>query len=77
MFFNGESYDYMGSQRFLYDMEEEQLPVITDLNKNETAKNIFPSNITLFVELNQLSQSDALHTHMLEEKAEVIVTDCV
>lgn len=52
-------------------MEESQFPDVSNLNENETATNIFPSDINLFIELNQLSLSDALHTHTYEETQEV------
>ncbi|KAI4454824.1 nicastrin [Holotrichia oblita] len=71
IFFTGESYDYSGSQRFLYDMEEKQFPMVSDLNPNETALNIFPSNISLFIELNQLGLSESLNTFMQEENTEL------
>lgn len=72
IFFTGESYDYSGSQRFLYDMEEKQFPMVSDLNPNETAMNILPSNISLFIELNQLGLSESLNAFMQEENTEVL-----
>lgn len=56
--FNGETYDYIGSQRFVYD-----------LNLGEFSSKMPPfslNDIDLFVELSQLSQSGVLAAHYLQ-----------
>ncbi|XP_066149210.1 nicastrin [Euwallacea fornicatus] len=63
--FNGETYDYIGSQRLLYDMERGQFPI--DLpSGNDILPTIYPNNISLFIELSQLAMSNAIYAHHLE-----------
>lgn len=69
---NGETYDYIGSQRLLYDMENDEFPF--KLNKNNKwIKYIKPENISLFVELSQMGHKGAVHAHILEKGSAVII----
>lgn len=70
VFFSGESYDYMGSQRFLYDMENGEFPVPVE-EAGDLLPQIRPENISLFIEFSQLSHSDGVYAHVLEDNAEV------
>lgn len=53
--FNGESYDYIGSQRFVYDVVNKAFP----MKKNDEIKHQVPqlslTDIQLIVELGQIS----------------------
>lgn len=53
--FNGETYDYMGSQRFVYDIQTNAFP----MERNDEIKHQVPlvslSDIKLVVDLGQLS----------------------
>lgn len=64
--FNGETYDYIGSQRMLYDMKRGEFP--TDLPPNNNIlPTIYPENITLFIELSQLAPGDATYAYYLRD----------
>lgn len=64
--FNGETYDYIGSQRMLYDMKRGEFP--TDLPPNNNIlPTIYPENITLFIELSQLAPGNATYAHYLTD----------
>ncbi|KAH1011834.1 hypothetical protein HUJ04_001115 [Dendroctonus ponderosae] len=66
--FNGETYDYIGSQRLLYDMERGHFP--TDLPPNNPIlPTIYPENVTLFIELSQLGVGEATYAHYLSADA--------
>lgn len=67
IFFNGETYDYMGSQRLLYDMENGDFPMHSD----DFVPQIRPENISLFVEFSQLSHSDSIYAHVLQNDSEI------
>lgn len=69
VFFSGETYDYMGSQRFLYDMENGEFPVPA----SDVIPEIRPDNISLFIEFNQLSYGNGVFAHILENTNEVII----
>ncbi|KAL1502773.1 hypothetical protein ABEB36_007871 [Hypothenemus hampei] len=62
--FNGETYDYIGSQRLLYDMERGEFPTTLSIN-NDILPSIHLDNITLFIELSQLSLGNQIYTHVL------------
>ncbi|XP_030747514.1 nicastrin [Sitophilus oryzae] len=71
--FTGETYDYIGSQRFLYDMELGLFPV--DLPKNNTfLPIIYPENISLFIEISQLSYGKDVYVHYLEDNQKTVAT---
>lgn len=65
MLFNGESYDYIGSQRVVYDMENGAFPTVSEL-----VPPIKLEDISLLVELNQLSQTNTIFAYLLSEQAE-------
>lgn len=65
VFFSGESYDYMGSQRFLYDMENGEFPLPAE-EAGDLLPQIRPENISLFIEFSQLSHSGGVYAHILE-----------
>ncbi|KAF7286284.1 hypothetical protein GWI33_006157 [Rhynchophorus ferrugineus] len=68
--FNGETYDYIGSQRFLYDMERGKFPV--DLPYDNTyLPIIYPNNVSLYIEISQLSKGARLYTHSLTETKKI------
>ncbi|KAJ8921173.1 hypothetical protein NQ315_013645 [Exocentrus adspersus] len=71
--FNGETYDYLGSQRMLYDMENGNFPVKGLSDDNNILPVIRPENISLFIELSQLgnSKDNNLYVHYLKSNAEV------
>ncbi|XP_033114468.1 nicastrin-like [Anneissia japonica] len=52
-FFHGESYDYIGSSRTVFDMQRNQFPVVED-NKKEQPAQVNLENIAMFLELRQL-----------------------
>lgn len=66
--FNGESYDYIGSQRFVYDIINKKFP----MEKNDDIKNQVPQltmkDIKLIVELGQISKGRELFMHHLGNK---------
>lgn len=70
VFFSGESYDYLGSQRFLYDMENDEFPVDA-ANAGDLIPQIRPENISLFIEFSQLSHSGGVYAHVLENNSQV------
>ncbi|XP_057663612.1 nicastrin [Diorhabda carinulata] len=66
--FNGESYDYIGSQRMLYDMIHGNFPV-DDVEGSDFLPPISPMNINLYIELSQLGNSNGtLYIHHLNEE---------
>ncbi|KAJ8967043.1 hypothetical protein NQ314_003160 [Rhamnusium bicolor] len=73
--FNGETYDYIGSQRLLYDMQRGDFPVKGLGDNNDILPIIRPEDIGLFIELSQLGNSkdeNNLFVHYLKDNAEVI-----
>lgn len=56
--FNGETFDYIGSQRLVYDMEKGNFPVETENGTSIFLPVIKATDILLFVELSQLSRGD-------------------
>lgn len=71
IFFNGETYDYMGSQRMIYDMANGNFP-IKDAVKSDIFPTITPKNISLFIELSQLSnQQQSVNAHVYNQNTEV------
>lgn len=67
MLFNGETYDYIGSQRLVYDMENGEFPLKPDPNIRHNMPLIHLEDIALFVELGQLSKADSLYIHAANE----------
>ncbi|CAH1153337.1 unnamed protein product [Phaedon cochleariae] len=70
--FNGETYDYIGSQRMLFDMLKGYFPL-----KGAAEDNILPvirpENVSLFIEVSQLGNSkDRLFVHHLTKGNEVL-----
>lgn len=66
--FNGESYDYIGSQRMLYDMFNGNFPV-DDVEGSDVLPPISPKNIDLYIELSQLGNANGtLYVHYLNEE---------
>ncbi|KAF5286499.1 hypothetical protein FQR65_LT12582 [Abscondita terminalis] len=63
--FNGESYDYIGSQRMVYDMQKGEFPIKVD-DENQVPL-IELKNISLFIELSHLSKSNELYLHSLNK----------
>lgn len=70
VFFSGESYDYMGSQRLLYDMENGEFPVSAE-EASDVIPQIRPENISLFIEFSQLSHKGGVFAHILENNTEI------
>lgn len=68
---NGETYDYMGSQRLLYDMEASIFPTNIEDSHDSSLLSIRPENISLFIELSQLSHKEAVYAHVLENTVEI------
>ncbi|KAL3270672.1 hypothetical protein HHI36_021200 [Cryptolaemus montrouzieri] len=67
--FNGESFDYLGSQRIVYDMERGNFPVETENGTSVFLPVIKAKDITLFIELSQLSRGDGhvfIHRYKLD-----------
>lgn len=66
LIFNGESYDYIGSQRFVYDLENLDFPLPSTL----TAPISF-ENIELMIDIGVLDEVSAINVHTLNtsEKA--------
>lgn len=67
----GESYDYIGSQRILYDMENGAFPLGPGDRKDLNVAALRPENISLIVELSQLSHQGPIYAHVLENSQEV------
>ncbi|CAH1118578.1 unnamed protein product [Phaedon cochleariae] len=67
--FNGESYDYIGSQRILYDMLKGDFP----MKNSDVLPKIHPDNVSLFIELSQLgnSKENQLFVHYWNESKEI------
>uniref|UniRef100_T1JAP2 Nicastrin n=1 Tax=Strigamia maritima TaxID=126957 RepID=T1JAP2_STRMM len=53
---NGESFDYIGSSRMVYDMEKDNFPVPLDSDVRDQPALFKLENIAHFIEMNQLSQ---------------------
>ncbi|KAK9874234.1 hypothetical protein WA026_002586 [Henosepilachna vigintioctopunctata] len=69
--FNGETFDYIGSQRVLYDMQNGNFPIETQNGTAEIFPVIKPSDISLFIELSQLSRGDGrvfAHLYKVDSK---------
>lgn len=66
IFFNGETYDYIGSQRLLYDMEKGEFPTDLPLDNN-FLPTIHPEDISLFIELSQFSLGKGTFAHYLTD----------
>ncbi|KAB0791007.1 hypothetical protein PPYR_02807 [Photinus pyralis] len=73
LLFNGETYDYIGSQRVVYDMERGEFPL-----KSESETNPMPlirvKDIELYLELSHLSKGDGIFVHNTAEKSDFFST---
>ncbi|CAH2015980.1 unnamed protein product [Acanthoscelides obtectus] len=70
--FNGETYDYIGSQRLLYDMLNGYFPVKGLHETNDILPIIRPDDIELFIELSQLGNNmDKLYVHYLQNSTQI------
>lgn len=70
--FNGETFDYIGSQRMVYDMQKGDFPVKGLEENNNILPIIRPENISLFIELSQLGNSkNKVFVHYLNQSAEI------
>ncbi|EAA01208.4 AGAP001734-PA [Anopheles gambiae str. PEST] len=58
LFFNGESYDYIGSQRFVYDLQTGAFP-----SRGTQTKPISMDNIELMIDLGALDNLTDLHVY--------------
>ncbi|KAK4878728.1 hypothetical protein RN001_011234 [Aquatica leii] len=65
--FNGESYDYIGSQRMVYDMSRGDFPVKYEADAKNPVPTIDLTDISLFVELSHLSKSGEIFLHSLDK----------
>lgn len=65
MLFNGEAYDYIGSQRFVYDAEKGDFPMAS----TQTAP-IHLENIKLFIDIGSLDNPTATTIYQLKKSAE-------
>lgn len=63
LLFNGESYDYIGSQRFVYELLKGNFPS----KLNDTLPTITIDDIDLYIELSQLSNSNITVAHYLKD----------
>lgn len=68
MLFNGETYDYIGSQRLVFDMQNGEFPLKPDPSIKYNMPLIRLEDIALFIELGQLSKANSLYIHA--EKSE-------
>lgn len=66
--FNGESYDYIGSQRFVYDIMNDKFPMERDENIKNQVPLLSLSDIKLIVELGQFNLKKELFTHHIQYK---------
>ncbi|XP_053946908.1 nicastrin isoform X1 [Anastrepha ludens] len=64
--FNGESYDYIGSQRLVYDMENLEFP----LSSTQTAPISF-ENVELMIDIGSLDDISTINVHALNATDEV------
>lgn len=71
MLFNGESYDYIGSQRIVYDMENGVFPIKSAPNTDYYIPPIYLNDISLLIELNQLSQTNEIFAYAIEDNFEI------
>ncbi|GMR52501.1 hypothetical protein PMAYCL1PPCAC_22696, partial [Pristionchus mayeri] len=64
-FLHGESFDYLGSSRWVYDMEQGAFPKRkSEKSSDEVLEPILLEKIALAVELQQLDGSGMLHAHV-------------
>nr|XP_023018628.1 nicastrin [Leptinotarsa decemlineata] len=72
MLFNGETYDYIGSQRMLYDMLRGDFPIRGVSEANDILPIIHPENISLYIELSQMGNTNNdLFVHYLVDNEEI------
>ncbi|XP_044763682.1 nicastrin [Coccinella septempunctata] len=68
--FDGETFDYIGSQRMLYDMERGNFPVETENGTSTFLPVIRANDILLFLEFSQLSRTNEIvfaHRYKVDE----------
>lgn len=58
-------------------MENGDFPFDADILKKEKIRQIRPENISLFIELSQLSHNPKVVTHIYEESEEVCLEICI
>ncbi|RZB39345.1 Nicastrin and/or Peptidase M28 domain containing protein [Asbolus verrucosus] len=63
LLFNGESYDYIGSQRFVYELLKGNFPS----KSKKFLPNITIDDIDLYIELSQLNATETLVAHYLRD----------
>ncbi|GMT26995.1 hypothetical protein PFISCL1PPCAC_18292 [Pristionchus fissidentatus] len=66
-FLHGESFDYVGSSRWVYDMEKGDFPPkkkSVDTSNDEVPELITMEKISLAIELQQIDASSQLHAHV-------------
>ncbi|KAK5638132.1 hypothetical protein RI129_012427 [Pyrocoelia pectoralis] len=68
---NGESYDYIGSQRVVYDMQRNAFPLKQESDATNPVPLIRVKDISLFMELSHLSKSDTLYVHNTKEASNI------
>lgn len=67
--FNGETYDYIGSQRMLYDMLNGSFPVEGLEPNNSILPLIKPDDIKFYIEISQLGNDrEQIYIHYLKEQ---------
>ncbi|CAH0548545.1 unnamed protein product [Brassicogethes aeneus] len=71
LLFNGETYDYIGSQRMLYDMKNGNFPVKNENGENDFLPVIRPEQISLFIEISPIKSSKNLYVHHLKDNEKI------
>lgn len=64
--FNGESYDYIGSQRFVYDLSKGAFPP-----SNQYSHAIDPKNIELMIDIGALDDVSSISVYQSREFSKV------
>lgn len=64
--FNGESYDYIGSQRLVYDIINKKFPMEKDVNIKNEVPQLNMEDISLVVEVGQINKGGSLYMHHLK-----------
>ncbi|XP_065171601.1 nicastrin-like isoform X1 [Atheta coriaria] len=65
--FNGESFDYIGSQRIVYDMKKGEFPRSEYTSTTEHSNPIRFEDIDTVFEISQITNTPKLHLHLLNE----------
>lgn len=66
VFYHGETYDYIGSSRMIYDMENDAFPHRQQPDAKEQSSLLKLSDVGLIVELDQISRNEIFY-HSLNE----------